>query len=121
MIPPATCSRSQSAISGPGRRRQLRRKQPPGRAPARSLLSHFRQNATATSSPLWPVQRRSLLSFPVGVDLALTVRQAGADRKQAMIHAIELDLVAALTVKVSKPGSARNPSFDTLHACLTAS
>ena len=27
-IPPATCSRSQSAISGPGRRRQVRRKQP---------------------------------------------------------------------------------------------
>ena len=33
-IPPATCSRSQSAISGPGRRRQVRRKQPLGRAPA---------------------------------------------------------------------------------------
>jgi catechol 2,3-dioxygenase-like lactoylglutathione lyase family enzyme len=46
--PAATCSRSQSAISGPGRRRQVRRKQPLGRTPARSLLSYFRQRTTAT-------------------------------------------------------------------------
>jgi catechol 2,3-dioxygenase-like lactoylglutathione lyase family enzyme len=48
--PAATCSRSQSAISGPGRRRQVRRKQPPGRCPGVSRGARARAEVSCRAS-----------------------------------------------------------------------
>ena len=49
-----------------------------------ATLSHFRQNATATSPPPWVGSRRCLLHLPVVVDLA--VRVAEGEDLLSLIH-----------------------------------